>query len=253
MTGTEAGRADPDADALDARRPRPPGSRPARRGRPLSEDDAATVNVETQSRRPGVAARRLPRPRPRAQRAGGAAAGRDDDARRATPSRSRHGCGRPTDATVLAIANLSDEPVVGVRAVARPAGRCAGRLAATLLGTVGGDPAAARRGAGRHADGGVDGVDADRGARPAERLLSSSWRRPVSRSSERGRPGAAGRRSAPRSGRRGPHSWSWRRRCSSSSRRSSSPSLSLRGARHLSGSDDPDALAGRPVRDARAR
>ena len=103
-----------------------------------------------------LAAHRVPRPRPGAQRAGGAAA------------RRRRRCSTPTsepvaawlrttaDSTVLAIANLSDEPVAGY-SLSLADGPLCGPVVGTLLGTVGGDPGAVVSPPVVTAEGGVSG------------------------------------------------------------------------------------------------
>ena len=59
------------------------------------------------------------------------------------------------DSTVLAIANLSDEPVAGY-SLSLADGPLCGPVAGTLLGTVGGDPGVAVAAPAITADGGVD-------------------------------------------------------------------------------------------------
>ena len=120
----------------------------------LSEDDAGAVNVETQSADPAsllTAYRDLVRVR-NGQEAlrRGATTMLDADAEPVAAWLRT-----TADSTVLAIANLSDEPVSGY-AVSLGAGPLCGPLAGTLLGTVGGDPAAAIAPPAVTAEGGVE-------------------------------------------------------------------------------------------------
>jgi alpha-amylase len=106
---------------------------------PLSEDDVATVNVEAQSADPSsllTAYRDLVRVRNGQEplRRGGTTM-LDADVEPVAAWLRTTG-----DATVLAIANLSDEPVAGYT-LSLGAGPLCGPLSASLLGSVGGDAA----------------------------------------------------------------------------------------------------------------
>ncbi len=155
----------------------------------LSEDDAATVNVDAQAADTTsllTAYRDLVRVRngQEALRRGSTTMLDADVEPVAAWLRTT------ADSTILAIANLSDEPVAGY-SLALADGPLCGPVVGTLLGTVGGDPGAVGLAARGHRRGWRLGLDADRRARPAERLPHRAGGSTVSLSSRR-RPGPPG-------------------------------------------------------------
>ena len=121
----------------------------------LSEDDAATVNVEAQSADTGsllTAYRDLVRVRSGQEALRwGATTMLDADAEPVAAWLRT-----TADSTILAIANLSDEPVAGY-SLSLGDGPLCGPVVGTLLGTVGGDPGAVASPPVVTAEGGVSG------------------------------------------------------------------------------------------------
>ena len=199
MTGTQAGRADPDADALDRRTRRPRASRTGEPWQALSDDDPATVNVEAQAAdRDSLLAAYGDLVRVR-----GAAAGPAGGATTIVDSDAEPVIGwlRTTaDATVLALVNVSDQPVDAYSLTLADGPLC-GPQAATLLGAVNGDAGAAGHGPRRSTPAAASTPGRpSRGCRPASGFLVA-WRprreRPARRPHHPGRGHPSRRRRCP--------------------------------------------------------